>query len=78
MAYGHLERKDLDAPFLAYLDEKWARYERSKKKAEARIGLPSALFWASKAYSYRMDYDVAMHNYEQRVAKAGGPKLEEK
>ena len=77
MAYGNVERKDLDREFLNYVDEKWKKYERCKKKAEDLDGTTAKDYWVNRAYSYRLDYDIAMHEYEERVRKFGGPKLTE-
>ncbi len=78
MAFGHQHRKDLDPEFLNYIDEKWKKYERAKAKADDLDGTCEREYYVNKAYRYRMEYDPAMHEYEERVRKSGGPKLEEK
>jgi len=69
MAYGKQIRKDLDQEFINYIEEKWKKYESAKKKAEQFEGTTKRAYWVNRAYSYRVDYDIAMAEYDARIAK---------
>jgi len=67
MAFGKLKRTDLDPEFINYIEEKWKKYESAVKRKKPHL-----------AYRYRVAYDIALAEYDARVARDKGPKLTEK